>query len=139
MRVRNGGHNANKSGCKLENQVCTALHDSGLEFLRHYKLSVRSIYGGEMRVDAFISNVSDFPDGLIVECKWQEKRGSAYEKLPYLVLNIKQCYPCPAVIVAAGKEHRNGKMRWLRGQVDGEKLLAVFTLEEFIAWTNKLS
>jgi hypothetical protein len=71
------------------------------------------------------------------ESKWQEVQGTADEKLCYLVANIRSCYPCPAIVIAGGSGARPGAIKWLRSQVDGVKLYAVFHVEEFVSWCNR--
>ena len=76
------------------------------------------------------------PNKLIIECKWQQTLGTTDEKYPYNVLNIREMYPCPAIILLAGAGFRSGAAAWLRAQVDGAKLLHVFSMEEFQTWVN---
>lgn len=95
-----------------------------------------SIYGLPLLTDFWVRGTPGFPDGLAIEVKWQQSTGSVDEKFPYLVLNIQQCYRCPALVVADGGGQRPGALQWLRGQVGGN-LLGVFTVSEFLAWANR--
>ena len=95
-----------------------------------------SIYGLPLLTDFWVRGAPGFPDGLAIEVKWQQSTGSVDEKFPYLVLNIQQCYPCPAIVVADGGGQRPGALHWLRGQVSGN-LLGIFSLAEFLAWANR--
>jgi PD-(D/E)XK nuclease superfamily protein len=95
-----------------------------------------SIYGLPLFADFWVRGAAHFPEGLAIEVKWQQSTGSVDEKFPYLALNIKECYPCPALVIADGGGQRPGALHWLRGQVDGN-LMAVFSLAEFMAWANR--
>lgn len=99
-------------------------------------LIARSIYDSPLMTDFWLDGVPSFPNGLALEVKWQQSTGSVDEKFPYLVLNIKTCYPCPAIIIADGGGQRPGALQWLRGQTD-PSLLAVLSLSEFVAWANR--
>jgi hypothetical protein len=96
-----------------------------------------SIYGTPLAADFIIYGAAPFPHGLAIESKWQHAQGSVDEKLPYLVLNIREGYRVPAVIVADGGGHRPEALRWLRDQVDGAHLVGVFSLVEFLTWANR--
>lgn len=95
-----------------------------------------SIYGLPLNADFWVHGVPHYPLGLAIEVKWQQSTGSVDEKFPYLVHNIKECYPCPALVIADGGGQRPGALQWLRAQ-SGDNLLAVFSLAEFVAWANR--
>ncbi len=104
-------------------------------FVAQYPIG-HSIYGLPLLADFWIKGAPGFPEGLALEVKWQQSQGSVDEKFPYLVLNIQQCYPCPAVVIADGGGQRPGALHWLRAQT-GDNLLAVYSLAEFLAWSNR--
>lgn len=104
-------------------------------FVAQYPIG-HSIYELPLLTDFWVRGAPNFPQGLAVEVKWQQSTGSVDEKFPYLALNIQQCYPCPAIVIADGGGQRPGALQWLRGQVSGN-LLAVFSLSEFLAWANR--
>jgi hypothetical protein len=95
-----------------------------------------SIYGLLLNADFWVRGAPSFPSGLAIEVKWQQSTGSVDEKFPYLVHNIQECYPCPALVIADGGGQRPGALQWLRDQAQGN-LLAVFSLAEFMAWANR--
>jgi hypothetical protein len=95
-----------------------------------------SIYGLPLNADFWVRGAPSLPDGLAIEVKWQQSTGSVDEKFPYLVHNIQECYPCPALVIADGGGQRPGALQWLRDQAQGN-LLAVFSLAEFMAWANR--
>lgn len=127
---------ANNSGNRAERTIACMLFERGYIYKRH-KPTGKSIYGHGLRVDFFVENIPEFPTGLIIESKWQDTGGSADEKFPYLVENIRKQYPCPAVVVVAGGGQKSGSIEWLRNHVDGEKLIGVYSLEEFLSWLNR--
>lgn len=95
------------------------------------------IYGTDIYVDFYIFNAASIPDGLIIECKWQQAGGSVDEKLPYLNLNIQACYPSPAVVLIDGEGMKKGAIDWLTKQVGtNSNLLGVHNLSRFISWAN---
>ncbi len=97
-----------------------------------------SIYETEINVDFYIVGSGLFPLGLIVECKWQEDKGSVDEKYPYLYLNIKNCYRVPTIVIVGGDGMRQGSIDWFKKQIpDNQNLLGVHKLEGFITWANK--
>ena len=116
-------------GAILERQGCTCTRQKQIG---------NGIYGRPLRVDFCVEGVPDYPDGLIIESAWQDARGSIDEKFPYLVENIRSVYPCPTIIVISGGKQRSGAVTWLRSQVDGRHLLAVFSMDEFVSWSNRI-
>lgn len=95
-----------------------------------------SIYGLPINADFWVRGAPGFPDGLAIEVKWQQSTGSVDEKFPYLMLNIRECYPCPALVIADGGGQRSGALQWLRAQVGGH-LIGVHSVTEFLAWANR--
>lgn len=132
----NQGQRAVKSGRVAESTIHHILSERGYKVERQFPIGP-GIFGGELRVDFHVTRIPQFPSGLIIESKWQQTAGTVDEKFPYLVLNIKQRYPCPAIVVCAGGGARPLAVSWLRKQADGDKLFAVFSFEEFLTWTNR--
>jgi hypothetical protein len=95
-----------------------------------------SIYDLPINADFWVRGADGFPDGLAIEVKWQQSTGSVDEKFPYLVLNIRERYPCPAIVIADGGGQRSGALQWLRSQVDGN-LIGVYSVTEFLVWANR--
>jgi hypothetical protein len=127
---------ANSTGRVAEDVLAEVLRSIGLQFDRQVVIGT-TIYGGELRVDFVVHNFTRFPLGLAVESKWQDVGGSVDEKFPYLVANIRQRYHIPAVVIAHGGGHRGGALEWLRACCD-DRLVGVYTLEQFISWANRL-
>lgn len=128
------GARANKSGKTAEKTIACVLKENGYIFDTGFRLC-ESIYGHPLKTDFLIRNVSGFSEGLVIESKWQQKKGSNDEKFPYLVANIKEKFPCPAIVVVDGNGQKAGALRWLREQKD-DKLIEVFSLSEFISYVN---
>jgi len=130
----NQGATANYSGATAEALIVTVLTRQRIRFDRQKEIC-RGIYDTPIRTDFYLPDYA--PSGLAIESKWQAVGGSADEKLPYLVENIRRCFPCPAVIVIDGQGFRSGAVAWLGTQVDGQSLLAVFSLTEFVTWVQR--
>ncbi len=151
------GTRANKSGGILEANVKATLNGNNYFQVGHHvskeaidnaallpKRYGRQIYIGlgiyqtALNVDFYIAGIPKFTSGLIIECKYQESFGSVDEKFPYLNLNIQYCYPAPAIVVMGGTGMRQGAVDWLKNQVESNhNLVAVQSLDRFIAWANK--
>lgn len=146
------GGRAVKTGNALERVVLHALNDNKYSFVPPKQFltacrfvqpfytrqipATKGIYGYTIRHDFMLYHPEKWPHNLIIECKWQQRRGSVDEKYPYNVLNIQQKYPCPSIILLDGAGFRSGAGAWLRAQVDGIKLLHVFSMMEFQIWVN---
>ena len=82
----------------------------GLDYRRRLTVG-KTVYGRDREVDVL------FRDGrngnrLAVEAKYQRVTGTADEKLPYAVLNLKTL-PLPGVIVYGGGGFHLGALHWL--------------------------
>lgn len=155
----NQGKKANRSGNVLEKTVEGALQGSGYIQVCQYLPKKRrrewlvfdtnpqryarqvyigpGIYGTDIYVDFYAIGSAVIPE-LIIECKWQHSGGSVDEKLPYLNLNIQDCYPAPAIVLIDGGGMKPGAIEWLTRQVNSNpNLLGVHTLSSFIVWANE--
>lgn len=127
------GQQAVKSGKAAEATIYCILKERGYQVTQQAYVG-ESIKGGEIKVDFLVNGIPKFPDGLIIESKWQETPGTADEKLFGLALDISQNYPCPTIVIVAGGGHRKGIVDWLRRQVNGGTLYAVYDFEQFLTW-----
>lgn len=134
-KKRSQGSQANRSGQMAEQTICSILHLRGYTFTRQAYVG-SSIYDHPLRADILVATGPEFPNGFVIESKWQDQGGSVDEKFPYLVMNIKERSPYPTVIVYGGGGAKPGAIAWLRRQVGGN-LLAVLSLEEFLSWANR--
>lgn len=134
------GKRANEFGSRIEDALADFLRsiakDRNFE-VRTQEFMGTGIYGGDIKADIFITGHAAFPSGLAIESKWQDQSGSIDEKFPYLVANIIHCYKSPVIIVADGGGCREGARRWLKEQVDGQRIVAVHTLAEAYSWAMR--
>ncbi len=133
----NGGTFANRTGRSAEDAIADALTRHRCDFSRQVDVGV-SIYGTTLRADFLLHNITTYPQGLVIECKWQDIPGSADEKFPYLVANVfAGKYRHPVVAVVYGGGFRPGAVRWLHDQVDVQHLVAVFSFEGLLSWLHR--
>lgn len=143
---------ANQTGGNLESFVDSAIRTQGYRqvddreleayivnekpgyYARQVKLGT-GIYGTGIQAD-FVVYRESTKQPLIIECKWQQSGGTADEKLPFLVANVRERYPYPTCVVIDGPGFRAGAVAWLKQQKDS-KLVAVLQMQEFQTWVNK--
>lgn len=130
------GARANHSGRGAEDVIGHILTAKRWLFERQAPIG-RGIYNTPLRADFLVRGVPGYDSGLIIESKWQDTGGSVDEKYPYLVANVKECFPYPAMVVLHGNGCRPGASEWLRRQVGGN-LVAVYSMEEFMSWAFRL-
>jgi hypothetical protein len=153
---QNGGHQANKTGNMLVSFLSNILVQKGyVEFWNHKEQLFQSrksvggkqfarevnigdsIYGTKVRADFLILNKDKFPDGLAVECKWQQSRGSVDIKYPFNVFNIAKL-GVPTIILIDGNGYSKKSFAWLKDQAHPQKaLIGVYTMSEFQVQVNK--
>ena len=131
------GWRAQQHGVEAEQAVESLIQSRGFKLARRAPIG-RSIFGTRLVADLRVEGAREWPQGLIVQVISQASRGSADQKFCYLVQNIQNCYPRPAVIVLVGSGFSEKAVIWLCDQVDGHKLLAVLSLDEFDEWTKRL-
>jgi hypothetical protein len=74
---------------------------------------------------------SSTPNGLIIECKWQQAAGSVDEKYPFTVFNIMKI-AVPTIILLDGGGYKPAAMVWLKDQVGKDRaLIGVYNMSEF--------
>ena len=149
------GSKANKTGNTLEKFVEQALLGRGyVEFWNHKrqlfansqtlggKQFAKQVYIGETiydtdrKVDFLVVNADRFPAGLIIECKWQQAKGSVDEKYPFLIFNIVRT-GIPTVVLLDGGGYKKAAMEWLRDNVNKRgALIGVWTMAEFQTQVN---
>ena len=133
-KVKSQGAKANRNGKQAEDTIYCILKERGYLVRRQIKACL-SVYEKPIYCDIWVDGIPEFPDGLIIESKWQSVGGSVDEKYVYLATNIMERYPVPAIVVLAGNGASRGAKQWLKNQVDGKQLVAVFSFEEFMQWT----
>lgn len=132
----NQGQRAVRNGQMAEKTIYCMIREAGYRVSRQQKIG-KSFSGGNLIVDFFIHDHPAFSEGLIIESKWQETSGSVDEKLVLLREHIMRRFPCPAIVVYGGGAARSGFIEYLKNSVDGKKLYAVFSWEEFLSWAMR--
>lgn len=90
-----------------------------------------TVYESERKVDFLVLNNEKWPDGLIIECKWQQVNGSVDEKYPFLYFNIMKS-GVPTVILLDGGGCRAMAKKWLEDMVHPQKaLIGVWDMAQF--------
>lgn len=95
----------------------------------------KTIYDTSRKCDFIIYCPKNHPNFLVIECKWQQSKGSVDEKYPYLIENIK-ISPYRTIILVDGKGYKPKALEWLKKQTN-DKLIGVFSMMEFQLWVNK--
>lgn len=142
------GRQANQNGKAFEEQISQRLKSKGYIqanaipedcdqpfFIYQYRGNFTSIYGLPMRVDFFVWHPVKYPDGLIIECKYQETSGSADEKFPYTIACLRNI-GLPAILLLVGKGAKRCSVDWCLQQQDHQ--LTVFSdFESFFRAANR--
>lgn len=132
-----GGRKANTNGRAAEDAIAAVLRARGFDVVQQATIGT-SVMGTALRADLVVREVPGFPSGLIIESKWQGEGGSVQQKLLWLVVNVKDRYPLPTVIVLAGNGAQQKVLDWAKSQ-EGGRLHRVFTsLDDFTRWVLSL-
>lgn len=146
--IQQQGRQANQNGRAFEEQIIQRLKSKGYIqvaaipeerdqpfFIYQHRGDFLSIYGLPMRVDFYVWNSVKYPDGLIIECKYQETSGSADEKFPYTIACLRKI-GLPAILLLIGKGAKRCSVEWCLQQQDA--LLTVFAdFESFFRAANR--
>lgn len=130
------GRRATQGGRDAKEEIASLLTAAGYDFERRVAVG-EGIYGRVKYVDFLVAPTKDWPNGLILEVRSQTTSGTADEKLPYVVENIRHCYPAPTVILLAGGGFSEGAISWLHRQVDGRSIIAVLTSQQIAGWVRR--
>lgn len=146
--VQSQGRQANINGRNFENQVAQCLrsqkyrHLTSLPdafdfpfFVEQLRGQFMSIYGTPMRIDFFAWHPEKYPKGLIIECKYQETKGSADEKYPYTVANLRKT-GIPAILLVMGSGPKPCAIEWCMKQQD-ERIKVFKDMESFLKSANR--
>jgi len=142
------GRQANSNGRAFEEMIAQRLRSKGYQslsspppafrtpfFVAQLRGQFFSIYGSPMRVDFFVWHPSKYPNGLVIECKYQETPGSADEKFPYTVANLRKA-GIPAILLVMGSGPKRCAVDWCMQQQDDQ--LTVFKdFESFMKSANR--
>lgn len=146
-----GGGQANLTGHTLERMVDALLQQHNYKKLPNRQFGVhltnprpvyfrqlaiaKTIYDTDMKVDFFVYSPTKHPRGLVIECKWQQSKGSVDEKYPYLIENLSRLSE-PAIIVLDGGGYKPGARRWLQRASGNAPQVSLFGLAGFTRWAN---
>jgi hypothetical protein len=128
------GATAAKAGSTAELCISAVLDSWGIPHQRQTLVGT-NIYGAPLVADIFVPDMPGVGP-VYIESKWQRSSGSADEKFPYLVCNIRERYPAPVIVVCDGGGARPCAVAWLRRQADGVRLMAVLDLSETLRWVQ---
>jgi len=126
----------NEAGQSIEDLLADHMTRWGVAFKKQVFVG-RSVFHHRLRVDFKLLNLALYPNGLIVESRWQGSQGSIDDKFIALAVNILKCYPLPTVVVVGGKGAKVGAVNYLRERVDGQRLVAVYDMEDFLLWVMR--
>ncbi|WP_341755335.1 MULTISPECIES: PD-(D/E)XK nuclease superfamily protein [unclassified Candidatus Tisiphia] len=147
-----GGSIANKTGNELEVFINNRLVREGYVFVpktrfiasqvlaqpiytRQFNLG-ETIYNTAWQCDFILYHPIKHSNCLVIESKWQQSGGSADEKYPYTILNVRKQSVYNVIIIIDGDGYKKGALQWLKDQVYGN-LKGVFSMSEFTTWANK--
>lgn len=151
--VKSQGAQANYTGNRLERFIEHSLVDCGFakvpdkmaftnsmdSFTKpSYASQVNighTIYGTDLICDFLLFHPQKWPEGLVIEAKWQQVGGTVDEKYPYFVMNIWSS-EFATVFVLDGGGYRPGAEQWIRS-MQRENLLHIFNMAEFQTWVNQ--
>jgi len=94
-----GGAKAVSSGDELAKRVCELGKKLGLEVREQFKVA-RRLWGAERRIDVILKDPKSLKT-LGIECKYQGGGGSAEEKVPATIQDIK-AWPIDGIVVFSG-------------------------------------
>ena len=94
-----------------------------------------TIYGTDLVCDFLLYHPQKWPEGLVIEAKWQQVGGTVDEKYPYFVMNVWSS-EYATVFVLDGGGYRPGAETWIRS-MQRENLLHIFNMAEFQTWVNQ--
>ena len=150
---KNQGAKANLTGNRLERFIEYSLLDCGFHKVADKKALVcrtetfvspsyakqvkigYTIYDTDLICDFFLFHPIKWPEGLVIEAKWQQVGGTVDEKYPYFVLNI-WASEYSTILVLDGGGYREGAERWVRAQ-QRHNFMHIFSMAEFQTWVNQ--
>ena len=103
-------------------------------YARQFRL-YPSIFGQPMIHDVYYCG-GNFPQGLVLEVKWQSSPGSVYEKLPFTLLSLASM-PGTKVLIIGGLYYPNWVVEWCRNYAKAYQNLFVMNFDEFTVWVRR--
>lgn len=90
-----------------------------------------NIYGKKRICDFVLFHPKKHKNLLIIECKWQQSKGSVDEKYPFLLENIKQSRKKTYIVIDGGG-YKKAALIWLKKNHKN-----TFLLKEYLIKINK--
>lgn len=141
------GRKANNNGRYFEQLIAQSLRSRGYAeyqqvpvapqfafFIYQHRGRFSSIYGIDMTVDFYVWHPGKYPNGLIIECKYQETQGTADEKFPYTILSLKKA-GIPVILLVIGQGAKRKAIGWCLSQ-QSEMLTVFDSFEAFLLRAN---
>ena len=94
-----------------------------------------NLFGSDMKRHYLIYHPEKWSKGLAIEVRWQGVSGSAYEKFPFFVMNIKKSC-IETVILLDGPGLKPDVIDWVKRQT-GYRLIEALNRAEFQSWVNQ--
>lgn len=103
-------------------------------FSKHPKKIFFGMYGTHWTPDFIAWHPSKYPDGVIIEVKYQNIGGSVDEKLPYVIGSLKQ-NDMQSILIVEGDGFRLHAIKWCMAQ-QSEKIKVFNGISPFISACN---
>ena len=152
--MKQGGTVANRHGAAFEESIAGRLSSRGYremtsEERREFGITgtsppapcfarqvspYRNLYNAKFKLDFFVV-AENFPEGLIIEVKYQGSNGSVDEKYVFTVLSLKKL-PGHKVFLMAGNGARADAVNWIKRNQN--KDFTYLRVDDFIPWAEML-
>lgn len=103
-------------------------------YLRQFN-EIQNWYGAQWKVDFCIFHPVKYPNGLLIECKWQSSSGSAEDKLLATLVGLDES-DYPSVLSICGKGVRSEIISALRRRSHMRKVEIVEGFDDFLIWAQ---
>lgn len=135
----------NTTGRNAENVidcVMQILRGKGYGVVSQYRLDdllTTPLVSDSVRVDFFLTGISDCETGLIITSKRQNSSGTAEKSVFYELWLIEEVFKFPSILVMVGSAYHKNLRKHVRSCVGKGKLIAAFfSYEELLQWAESL-
>ena len=166
MKTEMGGNRANSAGKGCETQVASFLSQYGFQEIDGKELTdlkamikegyepvealslfgdavfaqqvrgYQTIYGKPHSHDILGYSKKWFPEGLVIEVKWQSTGGSVDEKLPFVVLSLEEMPCTQSILIVDGGGMRQCALDWAISK-NTPKFQTLSSVGAFSRWLRK--
>ncbi len=121
-------------GTKFERNIAAQLAAHDIEFEQKVRIDGGALWSDSYCVaDFLLASIRQYPAGLYLSVKWQDRPGTAgYEKIPFEIARIKECFPLPCMIIVGGSKMERC-ISWALRQVDN-KFVGIMDESQFTRW-----